>query len=228
MNAHVITLQRRPDRYSEFKYLTWAPLKGFLTLTRHDAVDGRTLVFDAALRSRVNPWNFDNLTEARMRGVIGCALSHLAVLQTVAASAAPALVFEDDARLIDPGAPHFLRTALGRLPGGYDLVWLNAYNRGASHLERATTCGLLALGRPLPPRFVCWPARFEKTTEAYIVSPRGAAKLAETRINNVGAFDEHVRSVTLHHVLNAYCLTPPVFKQHNMHDTDIQRDLVPV
>jgi len=210
------------------------------------AVSGMELVFDEALNSRIHPWNFEHLSERRLRGVIGCALSHLAVWEQIATQKqGMILIFEDDARCIDPDSAHRILAALNNVPPDADLVWLNDYDRlqekrlsfrlkrrllhqmdklWGTTWFRQTASRLpiklsLVTGRI---RFQRWEPTAEKTAEAYLISPSYAKRLHEHIRNNIGAIDEHMRGYVAECGGNVYEIKPPLFTQANRADTDIQ------
>jgi GR25 family glycosyltransferase involved in LPS biosynthesis len=219
--AFLISLARRPDRRAAFLNRNAAILP-LLDLSIVDAEDGSALELSPSLVSRIDPWNLENLTERELRGCLGCGLSHLRCLDLIAASDKPwGMIFEDDAVFFRPDSPRLLKGLLGRLPDS-DLIWLTNWARGASPMSRyltgATTVISPVMWRPLLSR---WDAKFEKTTEAYLISAPYAKRVAELYRNHLGAFDEHIRSYT--GTLNGrifYC-RPALFKQANREDSDI-------
>src|SRR5581483_3167063 len=98
LDVRVINLDRRPDRWEAF--LARASAAGGAAFARdarrHSAVDGAAL--------RMTP-EIDHLFRGNdfgsRRSMIACALSHLAVWETVAfGDGRPGLVFEDDVQFI--------------------------------------------------------------------------------------------------------------------------------
>ena len=77
MKGYLINLKKRPDRLDFFN----TNIKTFLPdidIELVEAVDGNALnLNDENLKKNVNLWNFKNLREKTLRGVIGCCLSHL-------------------------------------------------------------------------------------------------------------------------------------------------------
>ena len=101
LDGYVINLRSRPDRLAGFQH-RMAPFRSQIRINFFPAVDCKDLDLED-IKPRVNPWNFEHLNEDRLRGVLGCALSHLSVWKIIAASEAPlAFVFEDDVAIRDP------------------------------------------------------------------------------------------------------------------------------
>jgi GR25 family glycosyltransferase involved in LPS biosynthesis/GT2 family glycosyltransferase/tetratricopeptide (TPR) repeat protein len=91
----VLNLDRRPDRWQRFRKDVFAVAGAFVArCERVPAVDGRTLELTPELQHtfRGNDFGF-------RRGIVGCALSHLALWRASAVSGAVTLVLEDDVRL---------------------------------------------------------------------------------------------------------------------------------
>jgi GR25 family glycosyltransferase involved in LPS biosynthesis len=74
MKGYLINLKKRLDFFN-------TNIKTFLPdidIELVEAVDGNALnLNDENLKKNVNLWNFKNLREKTLRGVIGCCLSHL-------------------------------------------------------------------------------------------------------------------------------------------------------
>jgi GR25 family glycosyltransferase involved in LPS biosynthesis len=136
VSGYVINLPHRTDRLAAF-IANAQKLGSDVVIEPFAAVNGATLVLDDALRHRVNPWNFEHLNERRLRGMLGCALSHLTLWERIATTKDEMVfIFEDDARLIDPDSAHLIMTALSKIPPDADLIWLNDYDRlQQSHLS---------------------------------------------------------------------------------------------
>lgn len=221
MIGYVISLERRPERLQGF--MKQSPiLEKAIQLQVHKAVDGSTIELSEELRQRVNPWNFANLNERTLRGVIGCALSHLQIWDIVKDGDEPfAIIFEDDARLLST-RPSSLITALREIPIDADLIWLSNYRRPAlSRFKRCLNQALL-----LQPKvnfsFARWAAVTEVTTEAYVIS-RDFAKVASDFLrDDIGAVDEALRAKVANCPGNAFFLEPPLFRQADRSNSDIQ------
>lgn len=94
--AHLINLERRPDRLERFNKVH-QDLSG--AVQRFNAVDGRTLALTDELRHL-----FRNNRFGWKKGVLGCTLSHYKVWQRLAADSSPTaayLILEDDV-VLDP------------------------------------------------------------------------------------------------------------------------------
>jgi glycosyl transferase family 25 len=86
-----------------------------------DGVDGRAMTEKE--REQAAPLQARRYWSHLTAGEIGCALSHLAAIQTIASGPHPfGIVFEDDVT-IDPGFPQFL-AVLERNPPPFDVMWL--------------------------------------------------------------------------------------------------------
>lgn len=220
----VISLDRRPDRLAEFKYKTWSALKSIVEIHRQSAIDGASLEFDAALRARVNPWNFQHCAERKWRGIVGTAMSHLVLFERIGQMTDDLVfVFEDDARIINLDLLPLLSKVSAEPPEGADLIWLNDYHRGSTRFERIKEKARIHFASLLSPRFIRWQANTEKTTEAYMISPRLARVLVGTLTNDLGAIDEHMRAVASQpRGLFSYYVSPPIFTQADRADTDAQ------
>ena len=239
LHGFVINLERRPDRLTALQ----ENLSGTdgLTLSICKAIDGRTLYLDDDLLRRIDPWNFSHLSQVKLRSVVACALSHVACWKLIKSSGHQwHLVLEDDARLINPSFSARLVTLPSLIPPDAEIVWLNEYEappignrlyRGLKHLglrSRRFRHGALEklsneLGADLiPVKFKRWRPLREKSTEAYLITPRFATKLTEAIENHLGAIDEHMRGTIARLDSTAYELSYPLFRQADTTDTDIQ------
>ena len=218
--AFVINLERRPDRYADFKKRNQEIFK-FLYVTRVIATDGLALDL-AEYSERINPWLIENRPEARIRGVIACALSHLRVLQEVSLLTDDfALIFEDDARLINKYSPSHLRHILSKIPKYTDLVWLSDYDPTRTRIEN--WCMRAHVAFPFFSKLIRWNGDPFKTAEAYVVAPNFARKLYSTISENMSAFDSDIRDyVRDHGEAQVFCSAPPIFTQANRNDSNIR------
>lgn len=167
----LINLDRRPDRLARFRQHAEEVAGPAIAsrIERFAAVDGQKLDMTAELNHlfRGNDFGF-------RRGVVGCALSHLALWRELAASNLPAfLVLEDDAELC-PGFEGQLAElcgALAREHPGFDVAFLGYFDwRPAT--EDEFTLGFRAVRlRGFDD------SRYLGGAFAYIVSRRGAEKL---------------------------------------------------
>lgn len=221
----VISLQRRPERLQEFRERNSA-LTPKIDFQHLEAVDGKTLDLTGSLRQRVHPWNFENLDEPMLRGVVGCALSHLAAWERIAKVDAPfALVFEDDA------APLFRQIDLAfqrlcvNLPQTFDVIWLSDWDRSPYHpLKRVQNSVCRTWKRAvMNPKAIAWHPATEKTAEAYVISPAGARRLADFFRDNLGAADEHMRQfAATDPTARFFEASPPLFGQADRSNSDIR------
>ncbi len=104
VEAYVINLDRRPDRYNHF-VTTQQPRIPF-TVARKAACDGYKLKPSSRLRSI-----FEHNDYKMRRGIVGCALSHLDLITSLVSRADVDyfLIFEDDVHLCENFAPRLKR-----------------------------------------------------------------------------------------------------------------------
>jgi glycosyltransferase involved in cell wall biosynthesis/GR25 family glycosyltransferase involved in LPS biosynthesis len=168
LQGRVLNLDRRPDRWDRFRQQAAERISPELLdrLQRQPAIDGLKLQRDTEIEHLFRGNDFDF-----RRGIVGCALSHLAVWREVAASDAPFLILEDDVEL-EPSFEGRLIELAGRLDrrGPFDIVMLGLTDwPGLPPHAR----GLNLPSRPDP---VDW-SRVMGGTFAYLLSPRGATRL---------------------------------------------------
>jgi hypothetical protein len=163
------------------------------------------------------------MSEKMLRGYMGNALSLLDVFQTAARMRDQfVFVFEDDARIIDRRLVRLLRKLCDDVPR-CDLIWLNDYDRGSTKWERIINRAKLGCVPLLPFLTVKrWSAETEKTTEAFMVAPRFAARFAKAFEQNLGACDEHIRHFVAQSDAECYCISPPMFTQADRADSDVR------
>jgi hypothetical protein len=219
--AFCISLLKRPERLAAFNaHADETGLSRLFDLDPFPAFDGSQLVLDHELRSRIAPWNLEHMTEGRLRGNLGCTLSHLEIWRRIAnMNERLVAVFEDDARAIAPAV--FVRQAVMNAPKDADFIWLNDYNYGLR-------CGLRfrlrrRLGSFAPPvrrvRFGLMPDVLT-TTEAYLISPSFASKIEPAIRANLGAIDRHVQIYVKNNGTRAYQVEPPLFSQADRSQSD--------
>lgn len=185
MRASVISLPRRADRRRQFQ--AWND--GRIDYDFVDAIDGRTLARDALLADGVVSANISTFND----GALGCALSHRAQWQRIAASNEPGLIIEDDACLRGDFATAST-AVVNAIAGDWDFVYLgfnadaNAAFESAEGLKYLVTFDEAAkrepdfftrfatMTAPNPTPLRCFQAW---GILAYVVSPAGARRLLD-------------------------------------------------
>lgn len=181
----VINLDRRSDRYSEFRHRVQLPHSRFSAFDGYDDMSGMWdhLLLEALRLNRNN-------SEQVMAGVYGCWRSHLAVWQELATQTVwdAYLILEDDVSVI-PGFADTFQRVERNLTLDFDLVYLGG-----------------AIQREFVPRFIQenWEAvpqgditvhrmhdrnwqgpDFGRGLYAYILTRGGAYKLTHMLINSI-------------------------------------------
>jgi hypothetical protein len=158
-----------------------------------------------------------------LRGYMGNALSLLSVFENIALMHDRyVFVFEDDARIINNRVVDVLTRFCRRLPDA-DLIWLNDYDRSSTKAERISNRLKLACAPMSPWSIKRWAAQTERTTEAFMVTPRFAARFALEFKHNLGACDEHIRHfVSRSPDIVSLWLSPPIFTQADRSDSDVR------
>lgn len=134
-----------------------------------DGVDGRCMTESA--RERVAPSRLRYYWSHLTGGEIGCALSHLAAIRTVAQGGHPfGAVFEDDV-VVRPEFPGFL-AELERHPPSFDVMWLS-FTSGKKH-RAVMPVGEVA-GRQIRARVY-----LDYTAAAAIYTREAAGRIAES------------------------------------------------
>jgi GR25 family glycosyltransferase involved in LPS biosynthesis len=168
----VINLDRRPDRWQSFQDAVRAAAGPAFAerCVRFEAVDGAALRDTPEIRHLFRGNDF-----AFRRGIVGCALSHIALWRAGAAKddGELLLIFEDDAR---PGErfDRELATLCAELRGeraGFDLALLGYFPNEPGGGEAPDQAG----SRLRPMRW----ERHLGGSWAYVVSPQGARRLLE-------------------------------------------------
>jgi GR25 family glycosyltransferase involved in LPS biosynthesis len=226
MRAYVVSLARRPERLAAFQaHLEKTGLLDFIDLDPFVAFDGAQLEIES-LKPRISPSNLSAMTEARLRSIVGCALSHLELWRRVGAQTEPVLIFEDDARLASGINAQMVASALNRLPGDSDMVWLNDYNYGAragfgSRLRRKLAS---VTGAAIETRKVTFGAMPDvlTTTEAYVMTPAYGRRLVEAIEDDIGAVDRHMQLFNGRARGRVYQADPPLFGQADRTDSDTE------
>ncbi len=225
MRAFVINLERRPDRLQAFmQHMQQAGMDQVFQFETFKAVEGRDLDLEA-FRHRVSPANWAQID--RLRGHLGCSLSHLECWRQIAAGQAPAAVFEDDARIVSGIGQDLIRAALQDMPRGAGLVWLNEYNYWQREplmrkLQRKLRSAL-GLG-PAAPRSVAYTPMPDvlTTMESYVVAPDFAQRMYEGVHDSLGAIDRQVQAFVARSGRQATQCHPPLFTQADRSDSATQ------
>lgn len=169
MNALVINLERRPDRWAGIqKSLTRRA--SWLKVDRLSAVDGKAA---PPPKSEVTTsWTTGHLAELfdwykavkiqMSPGERGCSASHIAAWRAAAKAKGPTIVLEDDAVAL-PSFTETVAQAVKEAPKGTHMVFLSSKDRG-----RPKRAGKVLM----TPDFI-W------TTVGYIIWPAGAKALLE-------------------------------------------------
>jgi len=217
MRAYVVSLAKRPERLAAFQqHLKETGLEACIDIEPFVAVDGSQLDLES-LKPRISPWNLEHMTEGRLRGNLGCTLSHVELWRRVGEQSGPVLIMEDDARLAAGIDAQMVASALERLPADADFVYLNDYNYGVragvtARLRRKITH---LSGLDMRPRSVTFGAMPDvlATTEAYVVAPAYGRRLSTTIGNELGAVDRQVQLFNSRAQGKVYQAEPPLFGQ---------------
>ena len=209
MKSFVINLDRRPDRYVRFKSEFQME-----QCERVSAVDHRDIVWTDELKVRVCDWNFIH-NPHRVKNVVACCLSHLALWDVIRTLDVPyAVVYEDDAAYIngpcDLDMLHY--------PDDFGVIWLNNLIQDTKQL---------ATGVSVEPQVIPH-LHYQYTTESYIITPAFAARLYAEISNSLGAVDAHMAQVIAKVEQEtgrtvSFQVWPPVMCQCDRTDTDVQR-----
>lgn len=215
MKGYLINLKKRPDRLENFN----TNVKKFLPnidIETIEAIDGTTLdLTDEKLRKNVNSWNFINLQEKVLRGVIGCCLSHLKCYKKIFESNDKyAIIFEDDCcfiknQLFDAkiNADFFFLNL--PIPEKFGIIWLNDWPNIIDPIYSNEHYFLVKGG--------------SKTAEAYVISKEFAKILYDENINNIGAIDAHISQVySRHPEYPCYNIKSNIFIQYDRRDSNIR------
>ncbi len=223
LSVKVINLDRRADRLQRFQATLHAQTseRFYTRVTRHAAVDGQQLSYTHRIRHlfRANDFSY-------RRAVIGCALSHLALWQQLAAEdAGHCLIFEDDIELC-AGFEGQLIELCGLMATDHpqcDIVFLGYTSRDRmAHPPTDERCPGISLNRLNPADYV-------GGMFAYILSATAARKLLSL-VETHGiptAIDRFLQNRS--HQLTVLCATPHLVtsacaQMDGTTDSDIQYD----
>jgi len=219
LQAVVVNLDRRPDRMRRCAALLRVHCP-WLRYLRMAASDGRRDVISTAwvssswdttrntayqiLRSKRKGWNdldsYRACTLEMSPGERGCALSHVRAwrlcTELAGGSGRPLLVLEDDAKPTREFT-RILRRAMAALPADADLLYLG-YSQAADWR------------REVSPELV--ESEYVWTTVAYVVWPRGAAKLL-SRCPVDQPVDNWMALACADDAVKAYCVRPKIVHQ---------------
>ena len=207
--GYVINLKKRPDRLDRFKNEVSAYLPD-INIDVLEAVDGTSIdLKDEFYKKNVNKWNFDNLSEKTLRGVVGCCLSHLNCYDLISKSDDEyAIIFEDDCVFISDNHKKIAQEYINQLeiPEKFGIIFLNKWF--AKPVEKIGKLNKIK-GAP--------------TTESYIISNEYAKILYNENIKNIGAIDAHMSQlISKYPEYPSYQLVDELFIQYNRTDTNIQ------
>lgn len=211
MKGYLINLKKRHDRLDFFN----TNVKKFLPdidIEVIEAVDGNTLnLSDENLKKNVNHWNYTNLPEKTLRGVIGCCLSHLSCYEKIINDDHNhAIIFEDDCCFIknkELESNEFLKNL--PMPEKFGIIWLNNWVNSIDKKFLDDNYYLVSSGA--------------KTTEAYIISKEFAKILYDENINNIGAIDAHIGQVySKNPEYPCFNIKSNLFTQRDRKDSDIR------
>ena len=220
MKSFVINLKKRPDRLAKFQQQFDPSI--FSTFTVLPAFDGSTLNI-SELQSRINPWNITHLSPYTLRGVVGCALSHLECYRLIQqdTSSDYFFIFEDDASFIDSDAVSRFSELFSNIdslsfPSDLGILYLNSFYFSFTNQS---------ISNKVDPNTNWYPTTHCYTTESYLIHKECAKYLYELNINNLGAIDAHIsqqlnKDKDTH--WKTYALTKPLFFQQNRKDSNIR------
>jgi GR25 family glycosyltransferase involved in LPS biosynthesis len=207
--GYVINLKKRKDRLNKFKNEVSLYLPK-INISVIDAIDGSLInLNDEFYKKNVNKWNFDNLCDSVLRGVIGCCLSHLKCYELISKNDDEyVIIFEDDCIFRSNKHKKIAQESINNLkfPEKFGIIFLN----------KSTTTQIEAngnLNRIL----------YAPTTESYIINKEYAKILYKENINNIGAIDAHIGQMTCKYPeYPMYQLVNGLFIQYDSKDSNIQ------
>jgi GR25 family glycosyltransferase involved in LPS biosynthesis len=209
MKAFVINLDYRTDRLKEFTK-TFEKFTKTVEIIREPAVCINEISPD--LKKRINEWNFKYLSDKKLKGVVGCCMSHLNVWEKISKmNDHYVFVFEDDCTFINENVKENFDIYFNQLqlPKDFGIIWLNGEVSDKP-------------GKKIPINFKIMEYNDRNTTESYIITPLFAKKMIEIIKNNIGSVDEHMGQYIRKNNNLSYKVNNPFFCQINRNDTDIQ------
>ena len=205
MKYFVINLERRQDRFEQFKN-TFNKIE----ITREPAVDCNELKMTPGLKKRINEWNFKYVPH-KVKNLTACCLSHLNVWRKISKLDEPAFVFEDDCTFINESVKEHFQEYFDSLilPKDFGIIWFNGniQDKPGKHIE-------------LP--FQIKENKECNTTESYLLSPSFAKELIFAIEKDLGAVDNHMGTYIGKTQNKSFKVFPPFFCQFDRKDTDIQ------
>jgi GR25 family glycosyltransferase involved in LPS biosynthesis len=211
--GYVINLKKRPDRLERFQNQIGSYLPD-INIDVVEAIDGSLLdLTDSYYKKNVNKWNFDNLSDKTLRGVIGCCLSHLKCYDLISKSDDEcSIIFEDDCAFRTEEKKKVAQDVINKLEiqerfgVKFGIIFLNKWDA-----KPVLRCGKLNRIEGSP------------TAEAYIISKEYAKILYKENINNIGAMDAHMgQLIQKYPEYPSYQLVDELFTQYDRKDTNIQ------
>jgi glycosyl transferase family 25 len=207
--GYVINLKKRSDRLKRFKNEVSNYLPD-INIDVIEAIDGSLLnLNDEFYKNNVNKWNFVNLHDKMLKGVIGCCLSHLNCYDLISKSDDEfAIIFEDDCVFKSDKHKKIGQESINNLefPEKFGIIFLNKWS--SKKLERVGQLYKIT-GAP--------------TTEAYIINKEYAKILYKENIVNIGAIDAHMgQLISKYPEYPSYQLVEELFIQYDRKDTNIQ------
>lgn len=116
--CRIVNLERRNDRWETMKQQLEKSLR-IIPFSRFDAIDGKHVKWDRKLQCLFAPNDY------RMRrGIVGCALSHIKILQDCVKHNNTVIVLEDDVKLVDDFESHVLKLLEKMKKTEWDLIYL--------------------------------------------------------------------------------------------------------
>lgn len=214
-NGFIINLDRRENRLmNAMDTLN----KTNINIKRYSAIDGLQINIDDELKKRINPWNLNkkNISnENKLRGILGCCLSHLNLWNKISKMEDEyVFVFEDDLCFSNSNIDFIKEwTKINNiLPEDFGLLWLNNPHK----FKKTNNISKNKIIKTTESR----------TTEAYIIKPSFAKELYNFINNNLGAVDAHMEQYS--NFLNKknknifYKLMNGIFCQTSKFKSDIQ------